>query len=280
MTSLQSCTRKSAFVGLCLAAVNGAYAQVSSINSAFIDPRVFDDVPAATLTTANNYPSGISFTEANVSSSSGFANRDVWYFSNNGGTSAYQFQANDYFSASFNVTLTGGAPGLDIETGFLFSNPSGNFGGDLQLVATGGGVVFQGGGPSYYPFSPAAGGFPGAGGSVPNYVEGQAITMTMNYVVDPITGKNAFEYAVNGQLAASSAGDPYFDLGPGQTLGSPGDTLGGYFQIQTAPTSNPNNTGEAQFTDITITPIIPEPSSFLLLGAGIAPLLLLRRRRN
>ena len=51
-----------------------------------------------------------------MSAPTGWANRDVWYFSANGGSSAYQFQNNDYFHASFQVTLTGsGTPGIDLE---------------------------------------------------------------------------------------------------------------------------------------------------------------------
>jgi hypothetical protein len=267
-------------IGLTFVAVNATYGQVSSINSATIDPRVFDDIPSATLTTVNNYASSISFTEANVSGS-GFANRDVWYFSANGGASAYQFQNNDYFHASMNVTLTGGAAGYDTEAGWLFSNPSGNFGGDLQSLITSAGVVVQFGGPSYYPFSPAAGGYPGAGGSVPNYVEGQTETLGLSYVFDTLTGHNAFEYSVNGQMADSSPGDPYFDLGAGQFLGSAGDNLGGYFQIGQDP-NDPSNTGEAVFSNISITAVPDASSSFVLLSAGMLPLLLPRllRRRS
>jgi len=262
-----------------LAASTGAYAQVSTINSAIIVPRVFNDIPAATFTGVNAYPGSISLKEQNVNSSSGFANRDIWYFSNNGGSSAYQFQGGDYFNASFGLTLTGGAPGKDIEAGFIFSNPSGNFGGDCQLLVTGGGVVVQFGGPSYYPFSPAAGGYPGAGGSVPNYTEGQTYTMGFNYVLDPNTGKAAFQYSVNGQFAASAPGNTYFDLGG--PVGSPGDLLGGYFQIQTDSLSNPPNNGEAVFSNITIVAEVPEPSALALLSLGIVPLgLMLRRRGN
>jgi hypothetical protein len=266
-------------IGLAFVAVPAAYSQVSSINSVVIDPRVYNDVPSATLTTVDNYPSSISFTEANVSSATGYANRDEWQFSANGGSGAYQFQNNDYFNASFQVALSGGTTGYDLEAGFLFSNPSGNFGGDLQTFITAAGVVAQVGGPSYYPFSPAAGGYPGAGGSVPNYAEGETYTMGLDYVIDPNTGKNAFEYSVNGAFAASSTGDPYFDLGPGQSVGSPGDTLGGYFQIQTDP-NNPNNTGSAVFSDVTITSAVPEPSTLALLIAGFLTLSprLLRRR--
>jgi hypothetical protein len=274
MNSLQRYTCKATIIGLCLAAASGAYAQVSSINSAIVVPRVFNDIPSATLTINNSYPALITFNEANVSGS-GFANRDVWYFSNNGGASAYGFQNNDYFNATMSVQLFGGTPGLGLEAGWLFSNPSGSFGGDLQSLVNGGnGVVVQFGGPSYYPFSPAAGGYPGAGGSVPNYVTGQTYIMGLNYVLDPNTGNNAFQYSVNGQFAASSPGNTYFDLGPGVGVGT--NSLGGYFQIQQNP-ADPSYTGSVVFDDITITPV-PEPATLALLGLGIVSLLFRRRR--
>jgi hypothetical protein len=266
-------------IGLGLAASNGAFAQIGSINSAHIMPRVFNDIPGATGTYVNGYPGSISLSEQGVSQPGGFADRDVWQFSNNGGTSAYQFQSSDYFNASFNITLTGNNPhALGLEAGFLFSNPGGTWGGDNQLLVTYNGVVVQFGGPSYYPFSPAAGGYPGAGGSVPNYTPGATYNLGMIYTVDPNTGNNAFEYYVNGQFAASSPGNPYFDLGPGVSIGSPGDFLGGYLQIQNDP-NNPNESGTAVFSDIRISSV-PEPSAFALLSLGILPLgLVLRRRR-
>jgi hypothetical protein len=241
-----------AATGLALAAANDTFAQISTINGIAIKPRVFDDIPSATLITVTN-DSTVIFNETNVTSSTGFANRDVWYFSADGGSTPYLFQSNDYFSASFKATITGGTPGKDIEAGFLFSDPSGNFGGDLQIIATGSGVVFQGGGPSYYPFSPLAGGFPGKGGSVANYVEGRTYTFGLNFVQDPNTGLDAFQYSVNGQYAASAPNNTYFDLGAGQFIGSPGDFLGGYFQIQTV-SNNPANAGLVVFQDISIGP--------------------------
>jgi hypothetical protein len=284
MTSLQRYTCTATIIGLCLAAASGAYAQVGSINSA-ITSHLFNDIPGATPAYFNGYPGLISLSEYGVSKPSpGGINRDVWFFSNNGGATAYQFQNNDYFNASFNLTLTGsGTPSVDLEAGWLFSNPSGTIGGDLQsLVIGGNGAVVQFGGPSYYPFSPAAGGYPPAAGSspaggVPNYVLGQTYRMGLNYVLDPNTGMNAFEYSVNGVLALSSPGNPYFDLGPGAgPTGVPGSTLGGYFQIGNDP-NNPNNFGTAIFSNIIITPV-PEPSTLAFLGLGMVTLLLRRRR--
>ena len=265
-------------LGLFLAAASGAYAQVGSINSAHIvpggTPPTFNDMPGATRTAINSYPGSVTLNESGASRvASGGLNRDIWYFSNDGGASAYQFQNGDYFNASFNLTLAGGTTGVDLEAGWLFSNPGGTWGGDLQSLLVNNGVVVQFGGPSYYPFSPAAGGYPGAGGSVPNYTLGQTYNFGLNYVVDPNTGNNAFQYSVNGQFAASSPGNTYFDLGPGVSIGSPGDMLGGYFQIGNAP----NNGGTATFSNILITSV-PEPSTLAFLGLGIASLFLRRRR--
>jgi hypothetical protein len=286
MNSLQRYTCKATIIGLCLAAASGAYAQVGSINSVIIS-HVFNDIPGATPAYGNGYPGLISLSEYGVSKpASGGINRDVWYFSNNGGASAYGFQNNDYFNASFTLTLTGsGTPSVDLEAGWLFHNPSGSIGGDLQSIVIGGnGAVVQFGGPSYYPFSPAAGGYPPAAGSsppggVPNYTLGATYLMGLNYVLDPNTGMNAFEYSVNGVFALSSPGNPYFDLGPGAgPTGSPASTLGGYFQIGNDP-NNPNNFGTAIFGNISIVPApVPEPSAFALLGLGIVSLLFRRRR--
>jgi hypothetical protein len=268
------------FIGLCLAAANGAQAQVPSINSVYIY-HAFNDMPGATVSPVNSYPGSVTLSETGVTrAASGGLNRDIWQFSNNGGASAYQFQNNDYFNASFSLTLTGsGTSGVDLEAGWIFSNPSGGFGGDLQSIVTSTGVVAQFGGPSYYPFSPATGGFPGAGGSVPNYALGQTYIMGLNYVIDPNTGLNAFQYSVNGQYAASSPGDTYFDLPAGEGAGSVGgNPLGGYLQIGNDP-NNPNNNGTAVFGNVMIVGASPEPGTIALLGLGIVPFVLRRLRK-
>jgi hypothetical protein len=283
MNTIQINTCKATLIGLCFAAANAAHAQVGSINSVIIG-HVFNDMPSATETPVNSYPGSVTLSESGVTrSASGGLNRDVWYFSNNGGASPYAFQNNDYFNASFQVTLTGsGTAGIDLEAGWLFSNPSGGFGGDLQSLVTASGVVVQFGGPSYYPFSPAAGGYPGAGGNVANYGLGQTYTMGLNYVVDPNTGLNAFQYSVNGQFAASSPGNPYFDLGPGVGAGSiGGNPLGGYLQIGNDP-NNAKNNGTAVFSNITITSTaVPEPAAYAALSMGIMAVVgvISRRRR-
>ena len=256
MNSLQRYTCKAAIIGLCLAAASGAYAQVGSIGSAVLFPRVWNDIPLATLTTVNVYPSLITFNEANVSGS-GYANRDVWRFSNDGLT-AYQFQNNDYFNASFNLILTGGSDTYYPEAGWLFSTANV---GDIQSIVTTSGVVAQFGGISYNNFNPPL-----------VYTAGETFTLGMSYF-QAGDGNNALQYSVSDGV--TTVYSPVSEFAPGAGIGN-GSTLGGYFQIPQNP-GNPSNSGEAVFSDITITPV-PEPSTLAFLGLGMVTLLLRRRR--
>ncbi len=257
MSFVKRCTCLAALI--VLAAANGGYAQINTINSAIVTTHVFNDVPSAVPTVINNYPSLISLSEAGVSAPTGFANRDVWQFSNNG-TTAYQLQHNDYFSASFTLTLRGSPITPRKEAGFLFSTASN---GDIQfIVNTDGHEVVQFGGISFYSFNVNNG---------ITYNSGDNIALGLNYFLDG-NGKNALQFFANGVAS------PVFEFGP--TVGSgaldigDGSTLGGYFQIVNDP-SNPSNSGTALFENIVIT---PEPSTMALFGLGSVALLLRRRR--
>lgn len=264
MTSLRRSAYCAAFTGLVLAAANGAYGQISSINSVNVSPRVYNDVSGAIYTGITNYPSTVSFSEQNVSQATGFANRDMWHFSNNGGASPYVLQPTDYFHASFDLTLTGSPISPRKEAGFIFSTGSN---GDVQfIVNTDGHEVVQFGGISFYSFS---------GNSQVSYTSGNKITLGMSYFLDG-AGKNALQFFAN------SFSSPVFEFGP--TVGSgaldigTGSTLGGYFQIVNDTTgTNPNNSGTALFQNLSIT-TVPEPSALALLALGALPLLFRRRR--
>ena len=252
MTFTQRWVGCAALVGL--VAGSGAYAQVSSINSASVQTRVFNDVPGSTVAVINKYPTGISITDVGVSQATGFANRHVWDFSNDGGTSAYKLNNNDYFQASFDLTLTGNPITPRKEAGFLLSTTSS---GDIQfIVNTDGHEVVQFGGIGFYSFNASNG---------ITYNDGDTITLGISYFLDG-NGKNALMFTANGvnspvqEFATGGIGD--------------GSTLGGYFQIVNDPT-NPLNSGTASFAKISI---VPEPSTLALLGLGALPLLLRRRR--
>jgi hypothetical protein len=258
---------------LALAAASGAYAQVSSINLVSVSPRVFNDISGAMYTGVITYPSYphlpslVSFSEQGVSKATGFANRDLWQYSNNG-TSPYAFQHNDYFHASFDLTLTGTPITPRKEAGFLFSTGTD---GDIQfIVNTDGHEVVQFGGVSFYSFNNS---IPPAGGYGMTYNSGDKINLGMSYFLDG-NNKNAVQFFANGNAS------PIFEFGAGIGGGATGiddgSTLGGYFQIVNDP-NNPSNGGTAVFQNVQITPV-PEPSVLALLSLGIVPLGLMFRR--
>ena len=245
-----------ALAGLALAAANGAYAQVNTINSVIVHPREYNDVASSALNIVNNYPSLITFSDLGVSAPSGFANRDVWRFSNNGGVSAFQFQNNDYFQVSMDLTLTGSPISPRKEAGFLFDTVGGQ--GQFIVNTDGHEIVAFGGPLPFYSFAPST------------YTSGAKITLGMTYFLDS-SGKRAIIYSANGVQS------PILEFGNNEQGIINGSTLGGYFQIVN-DSANPFNSGIASFGNINIS-AIPEPSTFALLSLGILSLGLRLRRR-
>ena len=229
MSRLQRCASCALLSGLALASVNGAYAQLSTINSAVYHPREFNDVPGSRLTVVSNYPTRIVFDDQNVSAPTGFANRHVWRFSNNSGVSPYHFHNNEFFSAYMTVTLTGNPASPRKEAGFLLDS----IGGQGQfIVNTDGHEVVAFGGP--FPFYA----FPAT------FNSGDTITLGITYFLNS-NGKRAIIYSANG---VQSPPKEFTNLEQGIIDNS---TLGGYFQIVNAP-SNPSNGGSAVFQNIRI----------------------------
>lgn len=229
-----------------------AYGQ--TINSAIIQPRVWNDIPGATLVTVSNYPTAISFTETGVSQATGFANRDWWRFSADGGSTAAGFNTNSYFQVSMTLSLTGTPATPRKEAGWVVSS---SIGGDGQFIVNTDAheVVAFGGALPFYAF-PAT------------FDSGETITLGMTYFQQE-NGKNAIIYTANG---VNSPALEFTNLELGVINGS---TLGGYFQIVNDP-ANALNSGSATFANITFA-AIPEPSSMALLGLGLAAMLWRRR---
>lgn len=238
-----------AVAGICLAAASGAYAQLSTINSAVLDTRVFNDYSGATGNYNNSYPSSITLGESGEYAPTGFANRDEWFFSNNGST-PYTLGANDFFKVSMTVDVTGTTT-KDNEAGFLIPNPpTGLPGGDLQFIAD--------------PNSGFLGMFGGSGfwNSGLTYSAGETVTLGMFYFYDTANSVDAFQFWVNA--GSGNIYSPVQDLPNTDNL--VGANLGAYFQLQ-GMTNAPGSTGQAVFGNIQIGPA-PEPSTFALLGLG------------
>ena len=256
MPTFKRYTCLTVLAGLAACAAN---AQISSINSAVINPRVFNDYPGATGTYLNNYPSSITLGESGEVAPTGFANRDVWFFAHNG--SAYTMGAGDYFTASMTLNVTGSTT-VDNEAGFYVPNtPSGLPGGDLQFIAD--------------PQSGFLGMFGGSGfwNSGLTYTAGETVTLGMTYFYDSANAVNAFRFSVTAGTTTVSS--PVQDLPTGDSL--IGGNVGAYFQLQ-GMTNSPGSFGQAVFGNITIS-AVPEPSTFVLAGLGVGALLALRRRK-
>jgi len=208
-----------------LAFISGAYAQPfnsgsavfqnititgdPAVNSDIVHPRVFNDYPWATLNTVNNYPSLVSFSESGVVGPSGFANRDDWNFSSDGGLTDHLFNNNEYWSISALVTLTGNPTTPRKEAGLRLDSSVGGDG--LFILDTDAHEIVAFGGPfPFYSFGNT-------------FNSGDSVLMGITY--ENIGGTNGIVYSANG---VDSPFLPMSNLEQGVIDGS---TLGGYFQI-------------------------------------------------
>ncbi|HEV2392957.1 MAG TPA: hypothetical protein VG146_11420 [Verrucomicrobiae bacterium] len=235
-----------------------AQAQISSINSAVVTPRFFNDMTSATGTYINNYPTAITLGESGAwRATSGGLDRDLWQFSNNNGSSAYTFGANDHFTATITLNVSG-TTAVDNEAGFIIPNANSTFGGgDLQFLAD--------------PNSGFLGMFGGTGfwNSGLTYTAGSTVTLGMTYFFDAAKSQNAFQFWVNN--GSGNIFSPVQDWSGSLA----GDTVGGYYQIGNSG-SAPGSSGQAVFGNLSIAPV-PEPSVLALLALGFLPLLRHRR---
>ena len=213
---------------------NGALAQIGSINSATVTARQFNDVPGATLTLMSNYPSLISFEEQNVSSPTGFANRDSWHFSNNNGVSSFSFSNSDAFTITTDVTLTGDPISPRKEAGIVFNNPL-NDGGEFAVNTDGHEIVAFGGFLRFYAFPRV-------------FNSGDTVTLGLTVFKDS-NGKNAVIYMA--KTATQCLVSPALEFDNIEQGVVNGTTIGGFFQIVNSP-SITTNSGEAVFENIHI----------------------------
>ena len=238
MSIYRHCAFNVALIGLGF--TTAAYSQISTINSAVITPRQFNDVPAATLTVVSNYPSLISFEEQNVSKPTGFANRDSWHFSSDGGVTPFLFNNSDAFTITMDVTLTGDPISPRKEAGFVFNNPL-NDGGQFIVNTDGHEFVAFGGFLRFYSFDSHDTAF--------LFNSGETVTMGLTIFKDS-AGKNAIIYFAGNSTACAVSPALEFDNVEQGVID--GTSIGGYLQIVNSPIIA-TNSGKAVFQNISIT---------------------------
>jgi hypothetical protein len=240
MSNLKRYTCYAAIVGL--AAANSALAQISTINSAQYIPRYFNDVPSAGLTVVSNYPSLISFAYTDVVTNNGaFADRSVWHFSANGGTSPFLFGNSDAFTITMDVTLTGDPTTPRKEAGFVFNNPL-NDGGEFIVNTDSHEFVVFGGFLRFYSFSASNPDF--------KFNSGETVTMGLTIFKDS-NGKNAIIYFA--KTASACAVSPALEFDNVEQGVIAGTSIGGYIAVNNSRTNSVNN-GTAVFQNIKIGP--------------------------
>jgi hypothetical protein len=267
MTFLKRCTFYAAFISL--AAVN---TQADPINGYAINPRVFNNDPASTLTftppAIGANPATFTIHDAYSGAFSG-ANRNDVLASRDGGATAVTFGIDSSFTFTTRLTLTDGFNSPRKEAGIrINSSPASGVGDMLFLVNSDAGeiVTFGGGGP-FHLFGNNA----GANG----YTPGTSILLgiTERGGGDGIGGvANTIEFFIDQGAGVVTTGP----LAWSNTEGGPVD-----FNVGVYAQGDANASGDfvnAVFTSTTFT-TIPEPGTFALLGMGLFGLLAMRRKR-
>lgn len=242
------------------------------IDSAVLNTRLFNDFPSSTLTTVNNYPSVVSFSDAGISAPQipPFANRHNFRLSDNGGISAAVFLNGDAFAFESDVTITGTAP---VEAGLQVSPWwSQNIDGQFMINGGSGEIAIFGGRLPFYSFT---------GNYGLHYTMGTTIHQKVIYSPNGLSSSDpaTIEYIYADSSGTYSSGALAFDQGnpaedpPYGLWGMLNDArVGGYAQIINDP-NDPNHTATITFGNMRF---VPEPASIGLLG--LAAVALLRRR--
>jgi len=206
---------------------NVSFTKTPEPNSAYTKTRVYNDCPTSNVTVTNDYPNSICIQDANIDCF-GFANRHIWRFSEDGGTTAVEFNNNAEFSYSADVTLSGtgvGEAGLEISPWY-----SHDVGGTFNVRTPDGEIAVFGHRLPFYSFTASHG---------ISYVGGQTINLGIAYdpnsnsALDPAT----ITYNVTWQGVDYTSGPIAFDQGnpseepPYGLYGILNDSqVGGHFQ--------------------------------------------------
>jgi hypothetical protein len=171
-----------------------------NINGAVILPRVFNDCPGSTFSSANAYPASLDLED--ISACFGGINLHNWRLSDNGGATAATFANGDAFRYCADLVLTGngvGEAGLNITPWWSVAD------GRLN-VKTAGEIAAFGGRLPFFSFTGSFG---------INYTPGELIRLEIVYMPNDLTMANpaTIEYRVTYQANFYTSGPLAFDEG-------------------------------------------------------------------
>ena len=216
-------------LGVMTAAVSSA--QLSTINSTQAVPRFWNDIPTSNLTFTNVWP-GVVIDDQNVSrKEGGYANRNAWFLSNDGGVNPYLFNTSFTYGFKVKLDVVGGE---NKEAGVMLLNDL-NFDHIFLIKTANNGEVeaFAGGFPFYSCTSQWG----------DQYVPGTTVDMSITYFLDPVDNVNKVIYRFNNHFSGAL---PWAN---NEGFMGPDTKVGGYLQVVNDP-NNPNNAGKAAFSDI------------------------------
>ncbi len=227
-----------------------AFADVTSIDSAIIEERRFNDFPDTTLNTTNNFPAEVQFTEQNYSGS-GFANRHDAIMSADGGATVYTLDNDTPFDISVDVNLFVGSVSPRKEAGWRMDT---NLIGEqfFQLTSDGEVAAFGGALP-FHTF----------GGDA--YTPGETVTLRMVYTPDDDDDAGDGDAATMEYFLNDVSSGP-LDFGNTENGIITGTDLRFVGQFQ-PDLSNPSDFAQATFTNAVF---VPEPTSIVLLSLAAA----------
>jgi len=264
MSFLKRCACCATLIGLAAANAQGA-----TLDSAVINTRIWNDDPSSTLTTANSYPTLVEISD--TPTGVGYANLHIFRLADAG--VQHPFGNNEFFSFSADLTISGAG---EAEAGLQLSPWwSKDTDGRFNFRTTDGEIAVFGGRLPFYSFTASQG---------LTYTNGVTVRVGMDYNPNSLSSGDPATITYNLTMGANfyTSGPLAFDEGnpaedpPYGLWGHLNDArVGGYVQVFTGLSGAGNNV-TAQWENISI---VPEPSTFALLGLGLLPLVF-RRRRN
>ncbi|MBS1706908.1 MAG: dockerin type I repeat-containing protein [Armatimonadetes bacterium] len=171
--------KRSMWIPLAMVAACGAWADVTTVNSAVIQPRFFNDIPSSTFTSTNNFPASVMLRDQNVGGETGWANRHVFWTSADGATPFGSEGGDDTFEYTFTGKLETAAISPRTEAGphFLVPIVLGWWNDTKMYITSDGEVACDGAPVPYYNFTINQGAV---------YTVGTEVKMGARYFKDPV----------------------------------------------------------------------------------------------